>query len=580
MWRDPVVFATDSGPMTENASAFDAWLDDFFRSYYAHRPVNASFIGEHEHDARLPDYGESAVGDVVADMEDLVHRLGALPDEPLTPAQSLDRRMAEGFLRIQQWEYASAHHHRGNPSLYTGEAVFGVFSLFLTEYAPVAERVDAARARLAAIPRLLEQGCANVASAHPEWTQRAVRECRGALAFLGDGVELLAAEQGFDAGALRREADGAARAFSDFQAHLETTLMAGPAASVACGDEALDLHLRQGHFLDRDADAVASYAEEQMAEARAWLAEHAGDFGAASPSDALAGLAALHPSRDGYYARYQETWDDVRALAGRHDLLTWPDVPLRYVPRPKWTRGAAPDLYFLFYRSPAAVGRPAVHDYLVTPLDADLGDEDADALLRANNDSVIKLNHVVHHGGIGHHVQNWHAFRSASRIGRMAAVDCASRIAMFCGGTMAEGWACYATDLVAEFGGLTPLERYAEVNSRVRMAARAVVDVRLHQGRLTLDQAADYYAGHAGMPAAAARSEAVKNSMFPGAAVMYLMGTDAIHDLRAEMARRQGADFSLRRFHDAFLVYGSVPVALVAEDMLAHDDPKGMAHAQ
>ena len=34
------------------------------------------------------------------------------------------------------------------------------------------------------------------------------------------------------------------------------------------------------------------------------------------------------------------------------------------------------------------------------------------------------------------------------------------------------------------------------------------------------------------MPEAAAMAEAVKNSMFPGAAVMYLMGRDAIHRLR------------------------------------------------
>lgn len=575
MWRDLVRFATDSRPMNFRAPAFDAWLDDFFRSYFAHRPVNATFIGHHEHDHLLPDFGESAVGDLVADMDDLLERLRVLPPEDLTSSQSMDRRMAEGFLRIQRWECGSAHHHRGNPSLYTGEAIFGAFSLFLTQYAPVSERVEAARARLAAVPRLLGQGKSNVAAAHPEWIRRALRECRGAMAFLGEGVDLLAVEQGFDPTTLRREADVAARAFADFRDHLEGMRQSGAGTGVACGEEALGLHLRWGHFLEQDAEAVAAYAETRMAEAEAWLAEHASDFGAASPAAALEGLAAVHPPRDRYAGRYQELWDDVRALALRNELLTWPDFPLRYVPRPRWTRSAAPDLYFLFYRSPAAVGRPAVHDYLVAPLDDDVSDQEADALLRANNDSVIKLNHVVHHGGIGHHVQNWHAFRSKSRIGRVAAVDCASRIAMFCGGTMAEGWACYATDLVAEFGGLTPLEEYAEVHSRVRMAARAVVDVRLHQGRFTLDEAADYYARHAGMPAAAALGEAVKNSMFPGAAVMYIMGTDAIHALRAEVEARLGGDFSLRRFHDDFLAHGSVPVALAAEEMLRAMDHVG-----
>ena len=185
-------------------------------------------------------------------------------------------------------------------------------------------------------------------------------------------------------------------------------------------------------------------------------------------------------------------------------------------------------------------------------------------LLRANNDSVIKLNHVIHHGGIGHHVQNWNAFRCGSRVGRVAAVDCASRIAMFCGGTMAEGWACYATDLMGEFGALTPLEQYAQHQSRVRMCARAIVDVRLHEGRYTLRQAAEYYEQEAGFSPVAARSEAVKNSMFPGAALMYLIGTDGIHELRSEMESLQRERFSLRRFHDEFLSYGSIPVTVVS----------------
>ena len=38
-----------------------AWLDQFFASYYRHRPVSATFIGVHEHDDRLPDYSASGI---------------------------------------------------------------------------------------------------------------------------------------------------------------------------------------------------------------------------------------------------------------------------------------------------------------------------------------------------------------------------------------------------------------------------------------------------------------------------------------------------------------------------------------
>ncbi len=550
-------------PHAPAAPAFTAWLDDFFASYYRHRPVNATFVGVHQHDHRLPDFSESGAGAALAEMQTLLSRLQDLPPERLSVAEAIDRSLAGGFLRIQAWEYQSSHFHRGNPATYTGEAVFGVMSLFLNDFAPLAPRVEAAVERLHAIPGLLAQGQANVRQAPLAWTKRAIRECQGALAFLGPGVDHLIRDQGITTPGFRKAASRAAEGFAAFQSYLERELSQHQAAGYSCGAEVFDLLLRQGHFLDMEIAEVVEYGEAQMAAEAAYLDDRAADFNAATRADALAQLAGLHPTADAYYARFGEVWQACRETAVANRLLTWPDFPIEYVPRPAWAREAAPYLYFLFYRAPAAFQRPPVHQYLVAPLP----DGDREQFLRANNDSVIKLNHVVHHGSIGHHVQNWHACQAPSRIGQVAAVDCASRIAMFCGGTMAEGWACYATDLMDEVGFLTPLESYAEHQSRLRMAARAVVDCQLHTGQLSLEEAADFYVTRVGMGPEAARGEAVKNSMFPGAAMMYLFGTDLIHNLRREMAGSQGDAFDLAQFHDRFLSYGSIPVALIAADM-------------
>jgi hypothetical protein len=553
--------------MDTQAPAFNDWLDDFFSAYYLRRPVNATFIGVHRHDGQLPDLSEDGAGDTLAEMETLLQRLRALPPEPLSEAERLDRKLAEGFLEIQRWEYTSSHFHLGNPSLYTGEAIFGLLSMFLTPFAPLAERVASAIDRMEAIPKLLAQGRTNVRQAPLAWTERAIRECTGALAFFEDGVGHLICDEGIDRPHFQGAADRAAMAFAEYQRYLERELRVRPTESYACGEAAFDLLMRQGHFINMGADEIVRYAEAQMAEAEAYLVEHATDFGAANWREALAQLAEQRPTVESYYERYAELWQACQAFAERQELLTWPDFPIRYVPRPVWARKAAPYLYFLFYRSPAAFHRPPVHDYLVMPIDSILPIAEQERLLRANNDSVIKLNHVVHHGSIGHHVQNWHAYRAASRIGRVAAVDCASRIAMFCGGTMAEGWAVYATHLMGDVGFYTPLERYSEYQSRLRMCARAIVDVRLHQGRFTLDEAAAFYEQRAGMARRAAHNEAVKNSMFPGAAMMYLIGADSIRQLRRDLAAQQGTAFKLKDFHDRFLAYGSVPVALICAQM-------------
>lgn len=520
--------------MSDGAVASSEWFDRFFDAYYRHRPVNATFIGVHDYDDRLPDYSESGAGDAVAGMQALLCDSALIDQAALTEIERMDLRVALGFLATQLWEFQSSHFQRGNPSLYVGEAIFGVFSLLLTDFAPLPQRLDSAAARLDAIPRLLSQARAQVRSAPRPWTERAIRECRGSLAFLDEGRFHL----GNRPAAFDRAAERARAAFASFLHHLTTALLPTGHLAVAAGEGALALHLREAHFVTERPEDIAVRAEEELARADAAL------------SRSVAGSCDDHGARG-----YDEVWREARDRALGAGIITWPDFPIRYVPRPAWATTAAPDLYFLYYRAPAAFNRPAVHEYLVP-------DEYPGGV-------AVKLNHVVHHGGIGHHVQNWHAYRATSRIGRIAAVDCASRIAMLAGGTMAEGWACYATDLMNEIGYLTPAEQRDELATRKRMCARAVVDIQLHSGRMSFDETALYYQSRGGMSPENARAEVTKNSMFPGGAVMYLLGQEAIHRLRQAVSARDGNAFSLARFHDRILSYGSLPVSLIAQAIAA-----------
>jgi hypothetical protein len=336
----------------------------------------------------------------------------------------------------------------------------------------------------------------------------------------------------------------------------------------------LDRYLARGHCLGAEHDTVwlADYADKALTRAREELARQARELNPRrSWSDQLRDLTDHHPPIAEYYDTFGRVWEQARQAAIAHDLLTWPDYPITYVPIPRSDRAAAEGLYYLYYRCPAPLGRAELHHYLAPPVEPDMAEDEQERRLRAMNDATIKLNHVVHHGGIGHHVQNWHAFRAESRIGRVAGVDCASRIAMFCGGTLVEGWACYATDLMEEIGFLTPLESLAHQHGRVRLTARAVADVALHTGAMAFADVVAFFALETGMTAEAARAEAVRTSMFPGAALIYLVGTEAIHDLRRAVAARAGSRFSLRAFHDRFLSFGAIPVSLIAATMLASD---------
>jgi len=545
------------------------WLDQFFESYYRNRPVSATFIGVHEYDDRLPDYSESSVARLLSETRALLDQVDTgVVDAPATTWEAIDRLLARNFLLTQVWEWGDSRVMLDNPCLYTGEATFGIVSLLLREYSPLEERVASSVRRLTAIPELLAQGRSNVTSCPAAWIDKAVSECDGGIALLTDGVEVLATRYGVTRPDCHEAAATAVAAYREFRQYLIDEVTPAAHDNYAVGAEAFDMLLRLGHSLDLDGEAVTTYAHKRLAEARAEMAALAARIvPVADPQTLLSRHADDHPSVEDYYATYQAEWDRSHAFTVERDLLHWPDYPITFEPIPNWAQAAAPHLYFLFYRAPAPFDTHVNQRYLVTPIEPDMPVDEQERRLRATNLSQIRLNHVIHHGGIGHHVQNWWAYRGESRIGKMAAVDCALRIAMLGGGTMAEGWACYAVDLMAEQGYLTPLEELSEQQGLARMAGRAIVDVGLHRGDLSFDEAVAFYRDEIGMSEAASRSEAVKNSMFPGAAMMYLIGTDAIHDLREELRNRRGSDFNLGRFHDDFLSHGAIPVALTAKLM-------------
>jgi len=546
-------------------------LDRFFDAFYRRRPVSATFTGLHGHDTRLPDWSAAGLEAEADEMRALRRDLdaaGRVPDPAVTafPAE-VDLALADGALEIALAEQASGHFVPRNPTLWTGEAIFGVLSLVTRDFAPLATRLDSARQRLAAIPTFLASAFEVIEHAPLAWRQRAAREASAGVALFTDAlptwVDAEAPAAGYhDAVAWRTAAATAATALRQFADGLDH--LPAPVGDAA-GTELLELLVRRGHWITTPLDTLLSEATAALDEASARLDAMAAPHGGWPAVQAL--LAADHPSATGYLPRFAEKWQACWQAARDFNLVTWPVAPLRYVPIPPHTRAAAPDLYYLHYRSPAPFDPYGTFDYVVPPLDG-LDDAALDARLRAVNDSVITLNHVVHHGAIGHHVQNHHAYKGRSRIGKVAAVDTACRIAMFSGGSLAEGWACYVCDLMEEVGFLTPLERLAQQHTRLRIAARAVADLSIHTGRLTVPEAAALYHARAFMPPAAASAEAVRNSMFPGTAVMYWLGTRGLHALRAEIWGRERSTFSMRTFHDRVLKHGAIPVALIAKLML------------
>ncbi len=520
-------------------------VDAYLAHHFTYRPVDASFMGVSGYDHCLPPAGPGAAAAERVGLAQLGRLLAATPVGD-TSGDRLDRRMIEAQLTLTGAALDVAPRF-ANPAWFTGEAAFGIISLLLPSYDSPGRGKDGVLSRLRAVPDFLAEGEARVTAAPRMLTDRALREVASFAAFLRGAMREHPDWRADWAAA----ADRAAAAFDRFGKSIEKL----PDAPAATGRAYLETLMQAGHGLDLDASSALARAEANYARLGAELAAlaHANDA-QRTWDEQIAGLAEHGAaSSDDVIELYRHL--DAEVLANAPPLVKpATGYGLEYRWLPPYFAKIARDLYFLPYRSPpgAAAGEGSV--YWVIP-------GTGAAYIAANAVATVKVIHAVHHGSIGHHTQNARARTAPSRLARLAGTDCALGLAMLPSGTMVEGWACYAQDLMAEVPGFySATERVFLKQLERRNSASVLVDIRLHTGEWSPAHAMDFYAS-AGFAPARIAAEVTRNIMLPGTRLMYWLGTEAIRALRR---RWRGSAVG---FHDTLLGYGHVPIAWVADEM-------------
>lgn len=232
---------------------------------------------------------------------------------------------------------------------------------------------------------------------------------------------------------------------------------------------------------------------------------------------------------------------------------------------------------------PHGVGR-----FYVSPTEGDVA-----ALKASNVHTLASL--AVHEGFPGH---DWYyklLTRYRDDVGPVrwlmpGAVEDSS--SMWADSMAMEGWALYAETLMAERqpgapeGFYTPEERLYQLAGQLYRELRVQVDIGLHTGRLSYDEAVDLHAQVPGfykgsckdakvLEDAAKRSRCksaeravFRYSKWPTQAITYRLGKDDVLALRREAEAKLGKDFNLQRFHLAFIRQGTIPSAYFREELL------------
>jgi uncharacterized protein (DUF885 family) len=162
---------------------------------------------------------------------------------------------------------------------------------------------------------------------------------------------------------------------------------------------------------------------------------------------------------------------------------------------------------------------------------------------------------LLHEAVPGHHLQG-------SRAQELKDLPRFRRTAWYV--AYGEGWALYAERLGYEMGFYKePENRFGALSAEMLRACRLVVDTGLHAKGWTRDQVIRYLVDNAGLHEGFAIAEADRYIVWPAQALGYKMGELRIRLLRERAEKALGERFDIRRFHNALLDDGPLPLTVL-----------------
>jgi len=169
---------------------------------------------------------------------------------------------------------------------------------------------------------------------------------------------------------------------------------------------------------------------------------------------------------------------------------------------------------------------------------------------------------TYHEAAPGHHLQIALAdeLEDLSEIRQQAGVT-----------AFVEGWALYSERLGLEAGFYQdPYSNFGRLTYEMWRACRLVVDTGMHALGWSRDEAVDFMTENTALSHHEIDTEINRYIATPGQALAYKMGELKIRELRAEAEEQLGGKFDVRKFHDAVLLGGSVPLPVLERQVQAY----------
>jgi uncharacterized protein (DUF885 family) len=571
-----MVSATASTAQKENwKQQFEKVSDEYFDQVYFHyAPTQGTLAGYHQYDGQLEDYSRKNIDAEIAALKVFQQRVEAIhPDaspEDFVPRS--DREMVLSNIHSQLLTLETIRPWEKNADNYSSTCANGAFTIIERKFASPDERLRSLVGREKQMPALLNNARLNLKNPPRIYTEIAIEQLPDITAFFENDVPLAFADAQ-DAALKSEFAQTNATVIAALKSYLDwlkSDLLPNSKGDFRIGADTFSKKLQYDEMVDLPLNKLLDIGWVDLRKNQAHFKEVAKELEPEkTPSAVLEELGENHPAPDHLLDAFRATFEGLVGFIRSHQIVTIPsDVRPIVEETPPFMRATT----FASMDTPGPFETHATEAYFnVTLPDPKMKPEEVEGYMHSFNVGTV-ISTAVHEAYPGHYIQFLWLPQAPSRVRKLLGAN-----------TDVEGWAHYCEQMMLDEGYGKPGDgakdereskflRLGQLQDALLRNARFIVGIQMHTGKMSFDEAVDFFQKEGYQSKETATVEAKRGTSDP-TYLYYTLGKLQIMKLREDLKKKQGAAFSLKEFHDNFLRQGFPPIKIVRRAMLGDDSP-------
>jgi uncharacterized protein (DUF885 family) len=558
---------------TSASVQWNALVDEYFdQVFFAFSPTAGTSAGLHQYDAQLEDYSRAGTMRQIAALHKFEKRVTAVDPQSLDDTAAADRQIILSNIRgtllgletIRLWEK--------NPDNYSSGIANSVYVIMSRKFASDDDRLRSVVAREQRMPAALAEARNNLKNPPRVYTEIALEQLPGIIAFFQTDVPSAfanATNAEIKAGFVKLNAAVIA-ALQDYEKWLKTDLLARSGGDFRIGAETFSKKLLYDEMVDTPLDRLLEIGTADLRANQAKFNRIAKEVDAnKTPRQVLDDLGATHPAPDKLLQSFRDTFDGLIAFINEKHIVT---IPSKVRPTVQETPPFMRAITTASMDTPGPFEKVATEGYfnVTLPAPGDTPEEISGRMAEFNRGTIVST--AVHEAYPGHYIQFLWTPMAVSKVRKLLGAN-----------SNAEGWAHYCEQMMLDEGYGQPgagaanisdarLIRLGQLQDALLRDARFVVGIQMHRGKMTFDEAVDFFVKEGYQTHESGVIETKRGTSDP-TYLYYTLGKIEILKLREDLKQKQGAAFSLQKFHDDFLRQGFPAIKIVRRAMLGDDSP-------